>query len=59
MREAAGEGKVDTYIFSCWCGLQLYEADFGLGTLFWVSSVDVRIGIVKLKDATKDGDYSI
>ncbi|KAM3381992.1 acetyl-CoA-benzylalcohol acetyltransferase-like [Capsicum galapagoense] len=45
----------DIYLSSSWCRFPWYEADFGWGKPFWVSSACRSLEVIILMD-TKDGD---
>ncbi|XP_006351755.1 acetyl-CoA-benzylalcohol acetyltransferase-like [Solanum tuberosum] len=48
--------EMDIYSCTSWCGFSWYEADFGWGKPFWVSSVSLdAIEVIMLMD-TKDSD---
>ncbi|KAK4367225.1 hypothetical protein RND71_015105 [Anisodus tanguticus] len=47
--------EMDIYLCTSWCRFPWYEADFGWGTPFWVSSVSHGVEAICLID-TKDGD---
>ncbi|MCD7449650.1 hypothetical protein HAX54_000880 [Datura stramonium] len=46
---------IDIYPSTSWCRFPWYEADFGWGKPFWVSSVSKPFEVIILND-TKDGD---
>ncbi|KAF3672155.1 putative salutaridinol 7-O-acetyltransferase-like [Capsicum annuum] len=47
--------EIDIYPSTSWCRFPWYEADFGWGNPFWVSSVSKPFQVIILND-TKDGD---
>ncbi|XP_059311263.1 acetyl-CoA-benzylalcohol acetyltransferase-like [Lycium ferocissimum] len=47
--------EMDIYLSTSWCRFPWYEADFGWGKPFWVSSVSHAVEVICLID-TKDGD---
>lgn len=47
--------KMDIYAITSWCRFPWYEADFGWGKPFWVSSVGRSMEVISLFD-TKNGD---
>ncbi|KAK9997248.1 hypothetical protein SO802_021934 [Lithocarpus litseifolius] len=53
--EELERGETDIFMFSSWCRVSVYEADFGWGKPTWLSSTAVPIEMVGLND-TKDGD---
>ncbi|XAR49480.1 Acetyl-CoA-benzylalcohol acetyltransferase [Bertholletia excelsa] len=42
---------VDVHLCSSWCGLPLYEADFGWGKPIWVGSTSKQTEVVSLMDS--------
>ncbi|XP_038688552.1 stemmadenine O-acetyltransferase-like [Tripterygium wilfordii] len=57
MMESLGKmGDGDFYIFSSWCRMPVYEADFGWGKPIWVTLVNLKVPNVVVLVDTKEGD---